>query len=163
MITMVLGGLWHGAGWNFVFWGFLHGSILCLTRAWQRWHGTEKRVEKLDSLWTISKYVFCVFLTFNFLGVGWIFFRSASFEKAWAMIRQISTLTYYTPNLHTWVVIALVVGLVSHYVPKRLFEWTRNRFAASPWYVQGALLFVVAYVLRESASAEAVPFIYFQF
>jgi len=115
------------------------------------------------SPWGFVKYVVCVFLIFNIVGVGWIFFRSDSFEKAWAMVRQLGALTTYHPNLHGWILAALVVGLVSHYTPNKVFDWARNTFASASGYVQGAVLFVVAFVLREAASAEAVPFIYFQF
>jgi D-alanyl-lipoteichoic acid acyltransferase DltB (MBOAT superfamily) len=163
MITMLLGGLWHGAGWQFMFWGFLHGGLLGVTRAWQRWRGTEGAYVFPTTAWGLLKHAFFVLLTFHYVCLGWVFFRAESFGKAWAVLKQISTLTTYHPNLHGWVLLALVVGLVSHYTPDSLFEWARSKFAALPWYVQGLLLFVVAFVLREAASADAVPFIYFQF
>ena len=163
MITMLLGGLWHGAGWQFMFWGFLHGGLLGVTRAWQRWRGTEGSYVFPTTPLGIAKHAFFVFLTFHYVCLGWVFFRSESFEKAWAVLTQLTALTTYRPNLHGWVVAALVVGMVSHYTPETVFDWARSRFAALPWYAQGIVLFVVAFVLREAASAEAVPFIYFQF
>lgn len=163
MITMLLGGLWHGAGWQFMFWGFLHGGLLGVTRMWQRWRGTENDAPRLDSPKRIFWHALGVFLTFHYVCLGWVFFRAESFEKAWSILVQLSALTTYRPNLHFWIVAALAVGLLSHYTPDKLYEWARSKFAALPWYAQGALLFVVAFVLREAASAQAVPFIYFQF
>ncbi|MFW5740789.1 MAG: MBOAT family O-acyltransferase [Myxococcota bacterium] len=164
MITMLLGGLWHGAGWQFIFWGFLHGGLLGVTRAWQRWRGMgEAPTDPFRSLGSLVGHVIGVFLTFHYVCLGWVFFRAESFEKAWAVLTQLTAMTFYHPNLHKWVIAALVVGLVSHYTPEKVYEWARSKFAAAPFWVQGLILFVVAIVLREAASAEAVPFIYFQF
>ncbi|MEN6327023.1 MAG: MBOAT family O-acyltransferase, partial [Syntrophomonas sp.] len=67
MITFLLGGLWHGAGWTFVFWGFMHGAGLCIQRAWRK-----LKIEMPNWLaW---------FITFNFVNIAWIFFRA----KTWA-------------------------------------------------------------------------------
>ena len=72
-------------------------------------------------------------------------------------------MTTYHPNLAPWVLVALFVGMASHYTPDSIYEWTRERFIELPFWGQGVALFGVAWVLREVASAEAVPFLYFQF
>jgi len=69
MITFILGGLWHGAGWTFLFWGFLHGVALVLHRAWT------KIGFKLQT-W------FAWFVTFNFINISWIFFRAKEWDDA---------------------------------------------------------------------------------
>ena len=161
MITMVLGGLWHGAGWNYVIWGFVHGVMLCVTRAWQRFRGGAK--PRAHGAWSIAIHVVLVFLTFNFAAITRVFFRPDSFQKSINRLHQLFAFTTYHPNLHKWVLVALIIGLVSHYTPDKLFEWAKDKYAASPWYIQGAILFGVAFVLREAATAEAVRFIYFQF
>lgn len=67
MITFLLGGLWHGAGWTFVFWGFMHGAGLCIQRGWRK-----LKIEMPNWLaW---------FITFNFINIAWVFFRA----KTWA-------------------------------------------------------------------------------
>jgi len=74
MITFLIGGLWHGAGWTFVFWGFLHGLALVINRIWQTWGYKMNRI----LAW---------FLTFNFVNIAWVFFRANSFEDALRVLR----------------------------------------------------------------------------
>lgn len=69
MLTFLLGGLWHGAGWTFIFWGFLHGSALIIERIWKKFNIK------------LNKYI-CWFLTFNFINVTWIFFRAKNWKDA---------------------------------------------------------------------------------
>ena len=69
MTTFILGGIWHGAGWTFVFWGFLHGFALVIHRAWS----------KLGiKLWTWLAWL----ITFNFINIAWIFFRAKDWDSA---------------------------------------------------------------------------------
>jgi D-alanyl-lipoteichoic acid acyltransferase DltB (MBOAT superfamily) len=74
MITMVLGGLWHGAAWNFVLWGFYHGLLLCLDRGFQL---TSKAVHASKGYWIpLGKAALCFLLTCY----GWMLFRAPSFD-----------------------------------------------------------------------------------
>jgi hypothetical protein len=73
------------------------------------------------------------------------------------------TLTTFHPNLDARVVGVLAVGIASHYVPERWYEAARLRFATLPAPAQAVALFGAALVVRKMASAEAVPFVYFQF
>jgi alginate O-acetyltransferase complex protein AlgI len=69
MATFIIGGLWHGAGWTFVFWGFLHGLALIIQKLW----------EKLGiKLWTWIAW----FVTFNFVNIAWVFFRAEKWDDA---------------------------------------------------------------------------------
>lgn len=69
LMTFVLGGIWHGAGWTFVFWGFLHGIALVIQRAWNQ---TGLR------LWKWLAWL----ITFNFVNIGWVFFRAKEWDDA---------------------------------------------------------------------------------
>jgi len=69
MATFIIGGIWHGAGWTFVFWGFLHGIALITQRVWQQFGFRLHRV----LAW---------FITFNFINITWVFFRAKSWEDA---------------------------------------------------------------------------------
>src|ERR1022692_3679292 len=71
VITMVLGGLWHGIAWTFAIWGLLHGMALAVTRVWWTWHGRPK--QPVNS-WRHAAAVFC---TYQFVCLTWVFFRSA--------------------------------------------------------------------------------------
>jgi len=160
MLTMVLGGLWHGASWTFVFWGFLHGLGLGVTRAYQRW---QSRHGVVTGSFGLPGRVVSVFLTFHYVCFAWIFFRAQTFGQAMAVLRQLGTLTSFHPNLPALVVGILGVGLLSHYVPDGLYARLRAGFVRLPAVAQGGILFGVAVLLHEAASAKAVPFIYFQF
>ena len=157
MITMLLGGLWHGAAWTFVFWGFLHGLGLGVTRAWERARG---RSGKEDPLWW---RVLGTVVTFHYVCLAWIFFRAPTFKQATLVLRQIATRTTFHPNLPPVVVAILAVGLGSHYVPRAAYDRAQRGFSALPAPAQGAALFAVAVLLHEAASTAAVPFVYFQF
>lgn len=90
MITMLLGGLWHGAAWNFVFWGGLHGFYLLLNHGW-RYHFNERR-QSLGSFAKPAMRCLSWGLTFTSVVVAWVFFRATTFDGAFAVIRGMSGL-----------------------------------------------------------------------
>lgn len=69
MATFIIGGFWHGAGWTFLFWGFLHGLALCIHKIWSTFG---------FKMWTWLAW----FLTFNFVNIAWIFFRAKEWDDA---------------------------------------------------------------------------------
>jgi alginate O-acetyltransferase complex protein AlgI len=83
MIVMLLGGLWHGAGWNFVVWGGLHGLYLAINHGWRSWRG-----EKLSQAW--SAQIASGSLTFLAVVIAWVFFRAESFGAALAVLSGMS-------------------------------------------------------------------------
>lgn len=163
MLTMLLGGLWHGASWTFVFWGFLHGAGLAFTRFFQRARGLERGAPTPNSPQAWLLHAIGVFFTFHYVCLAWIFFRAPTFRQAWRVIKQIGTFTTFHPNLPPIVSGMLALGLFAHYVPENVFNGLRHRFTALPAPLQGLLLFGVAVILHEAASAVSVPFVYFQF
>jgi alginate O-acetyltransferase complex protein AlgI len=80
MITFIIGGLWHGAGWTFVFWGFLHGLALVIYRIWNQFG------LRLNS-------VFGWIITFNFVNIAWIFFRAKEWEDAIKVLKGMAGLS----------------------------------------------------------------------
>jgi alginate O-acetyltransferase complex protein AlgI len=159
MLTMLLGGLWHGANWTFVVWGGLHGAGLAATRAWQRFRKHRGKTTTESPLGSFAG----AFFTFHFVCLGWIFFRADTFRGARAMLAGLSTLTTFHPNLPPMVVAVLAVGLLSHWAPERWVAIARARFVRLPAAAQGMALFVAALALREMEGVEVVPFVYFQF
>ena len=87
MITMLLGGLWHGAGWTFIIWGGLHGAILCIYRA------LGDRV-KLPALW--GRALATLFF-FHLVCLTWLFFRAETLSQAWEMLVLVFTAQEMTP------------------------------------------------------------------
>jgi D-alanyl-lipoteichoic acid acyltransferase DltB (MBOAT superfamily) len=155
MITMVLGGLWHGASWNFVVWGTLHGGALAATRMWQRARGEG------GGGW-LGRVVAGV-LTFHFVCLAWVFFRAPTFQHAILALRQMGhgawTLTHVTPK----VVPVVAAAMALHFVPKAWEARLRETFVTTPALVQGLVLAAAAVGLHFAASATPEPFVYGQF
>jgi len=85
LITMVIGGLWHGAGWTFVFWGFLHGFYLVVNHMWRR---ISKQFDRFKSASQLSplEQMGAIALTFLSVHISWVFFRAESFDAALSML-----------------------------------------------------------------------------
>jgi len=159
MLTMLLGGLWHGASWTFVVWGGIHGAALAVTRMYTEWRGRLDVPKRSSPL----VHALAVFGTFHLVCVAWIFFRAETFAKAATVFTQLGTLSTYHPNLPRSVVGVLALGLVSHFTPERWYQGARRAFEGMPAPAQGMALFCVGLALTAMASADAVPFVYFQF
>ena len=159
LVTMLLGGLWHGANFTFVVWGGIHGVGLAVTRAFERARAERGPPRAPGPVLRTAS----VLLTFHFVCAAWIFFRAPTFRAATSMFAQIGTFTTFHPNLPPAVLAVLGVGLVSHFVPQRVFAAARDSFLRLPAPVQGLALFGTAVVVRRMDSAETVPFVYFQF
>lgn len=111
MVTMLLGGLWHGAGWNFVIWGGLHGLYLSICHFYQE--AKKKFFPSRDTESSISQF-FAWLLTFIVVVISWVFFRATSFESAIAMLEGMAGLNgIELPNA-----IVSRLGNLSHYL-----EW----------------------------------------
>jgi alginate O-acetyltransferase complex protein AlgI len=179
MITMILGGLWHGASWNFVIWGTLHGLALAATRMWQRWRAERRKAplgpegesaplpsRKGASLaprgpWAV--HAFNVFCTFQYVCFAWIFFRAPTFGHAKLVLARLGALTFGTVNLSPRVLAVVSVALLVHFVPKHLVLRARDAFVRAPAFVQGLTLAGVGFCLHAVAGAKAEPFVYGQF
>ena len=161
MMTMLLGGLWHGAGWNFIIWGLLHGCALAILRFWQEWSLRLNRYQewRKHPLWKIGG----VALTFHYVCFAWIFFRAPSFQEATAVIGHIGSggMSTGSITLSLWGILAL--GFILHFIPKSIFDITLKRFSHLPPLAQAGSLFAFALILKQIAVSEVVPFIYFQF
>jgi D-alanyl-lipoteichoic acid acyltransferase DltB (MBOAT superfamily) len=152
VITMVLGGLWHGLSWNFAIWGFLHGTALAATRAWWAWRGRPKTTSPL-----------AVFATYQFVCLTWIFFRSASVASALDMLGRIASLSVGFENVTPQFTAVLVLGAATFFAPKQWYSAAMERFAASPFYVHAAALALVAVTLRYFGGSGSAPFVYSRF
>ncbi|MGM0596872.1 MAG: MBOAT family O-acyltransferase [Myxococcota bacterium] len=156
MITMVLGGLWHGAAWTFVFWGSLHGIGLVVSR----WLGFNSLHKKKIAL---PLKIFGVFLTFNFTVFAFIFFRAATFSRALQVLKNISRLEMSFVNLPATVIIAIIAGYLIHLVSGPILKRITVVYQKIPLWVHPLLMFAFAFFLQKVAITDVVPFIYFQF
>ncbi|MFN7533718.1 MAG: MBOAT family O-acyltransferase, partial [Brevundimonas sp.] len=129
MITMLLGGLWHGAAWTFVAWGALHGAVQVIERVWR--HFLEGRASVPHWLGVI--------LTFHVVCLGWILFRAESFPLAMEMLAGLARpgpVEVLTPFLLT----LIVGGLAMHWLPPRAAEGLAARLQAAPSLTLGVLV-----------------------
>jgi D-alanyl-lipoteichoic acid acyltransferase DltB (MBOAT superfamily) len=153
--TMVLGGFWHGAAWTYIIWGALHGSLLAVTRVWQRSVGKREP--------SVFARGLTVFLTFQFVCFAWIFFRAKTVNLALAMVSQIATGNNSMTNLARFSLALLGVSVLAHALSADHYVAIRRAFARLPGWAQGVLLFAIALGIKHGASNAVVPFIYNQF
>jgi len=164
MITMLLGGLWHGASWNFVLWGALHGIALVVHKLWMGLTGA--RVGRPHR--NVLVQLLCVLVTFHFACLCWIFFRHREIDSALSMLRQIAT--QFHPELITQVVtgywqvmVLMAVGYVLHFLPARLEQRCKRTFVKMPACCYVVALVLMIYLIIQVKSSDIQPFIYFQF
>ena len=148
IVTMVLGGLWHGASWNFVIWGALHGCGLAVTRAIQG----NRKME--SGGW---RKIGRIFLTVNFVCFAWIFFRAPTLEAAGSILSRIASLTISFENISGPVALVMAIAIVGHYFPMKWQDWVVDRFAATPFYAQAAALMLLAVALQYVSAAGVRP------
>ncbi|HHI80717.1 MAG TPA: MBOAT family protein [Planctomycetes bacterium] len=153
MLTMLLGGLWHGAGWNFVFWGGLHGLWLAVNRWWDR-RGFGRLGGRLGQF-------LAILLTFHMVCLAWVFFRAHSFGDAADVLRRIFR-GGGVPTLLPGVWVAFVLGFGTHFLPKRVKSLLQQAWVALPAPIVGLLISILLGLFAFSA-VKGVPFIYFQF
>jgi len=162
MITMTIGGFWHGANWKFVLWGVLHGLALAV----HKWFAgkSEKSTKGSNSL-VRSIYVL---ITFHFVSLLWIFFRASHSSVAWDSIEQIFTnqhwADYYGFYLGRTTLVYLLLGsLIIIFSPRRVKELVRAAFIKIPVWSLPILLIIFFQIIQQFRNTEIQPFIYFQF
>lgn len=164
LLTMLIGGLWHGASWTFVVWGALHGVALCVHKLWMKFTGHGKNYKG-----TIIGNICSTILTYIFVAFCWIFFRAENFEisKAviWGIVRWQDGIMY----ISSWVILAIVcvviatlVACIRSYIKNTGFQGfyltvnLENVFGLVLLFVFFGICFALAYTGSN-------PFIYFQF
>jgi D-alanyl-lipoteichoic acid acyltransferase DltB (MBOAT superfamily) len=159
VVTMLVGGLWHGPTWTFVIWGLLHGTGLVAVRLWEK---ARKRLglARVEAQWP---RMLAALLTFHFVCFAWIFFRAESFNAAVAVLKQLAALSLDTANLAAPVIGIMALGYAAHFLPDRLWHSSQTLFARMPALAQAGLLFALGVGLYFVASSDFVPFIYSRF
>ena len=157
VITMVIGGLWHGAGWTFVVWGAWHGLGLAAHRGWRTLHGDQKLTL------TRGARVLCALATFHFVLIGWIFFRASSLGVARDILYQISSGSISFANITSKFLLVMVLAAAAHFVPKRWYDGALQLYCQFPYYAQAAAIAAIAVAIRYLAGSGSAPFIYSRF
>lgn len=155
MITMLLGGVWHGAAWKFVFWGALHGGGLAAERLAEPWIGKEPT--------SLPARIISTLLVFHLVCLAWIFFRADSFATAWVYLQTLATFTPGVEQATPFTLGLILLGLTLQFIPPNLLDRSAAAMACLPLWVQSATAgFGIAMVEAMGPNGIA-PFIYFQF
>lgn len=166
MITMLLGGLWHGASFRFILWGGLHGAMLALHKFVSELKIASgiTRTPLFNTLSSVSGGI----LTFHFVCFCWVFFRAPSMEYAGQMLNQIGN--HFTPSIlfefiqgywRVWLL--MVLGYVLHFIPNSIELAAERWTIRMPLVAKAAMLIVVIILSIQMKSVTIQPFIYFQF
>jgi alginate O-acetyltransferase complex protein AlgI len=151
MLTMVLGGLWHGANWTFVCWGALHGAGLCVHKFFA------KRVKGKKNF--VLKAI-CVILTYAFVCLCWVFFRAQDFNTAFTVLTRIFTWQDGVTHWFMWSFVAVALVGVGTFISRgKGFYPVFNLNTIKGWFI---VFFVLGLTLGLAYVGDN-PFIYFQF
>jgi alginate O-acetyltransferase complex protein AlgI len=155
MLTMLLGGLWHGASWNFVLWGAYHGALLSI----ERMFGLKRAPE--ENRWTLL-YPVRAILTFALAMIGWVFFRAVNFHDSIYVLQQMFTGQVGSLFLTSWQLDLALITLLLALLEEKL-AWF-EKLAVGPAWAYGAVCALLLLSVELLGYTEAaVPFVYFQF
>lgn len=165
MVTMLIGGLWHGASVKFILWGGFHGLWLVIEKGVCHLSPSFKLIGSQMGFWSRALRVL---LTFHLVLLGWIFFRASSVEIGVSMLQQIFTqfngqIMMQFAAGYPMVCILMAVGYLLHITPKSITQRARDGFAQAPFLVQTLCFVVICWIIFQIQSSEVQPFIYFQF
>ena len=152
MLTMLLGGLWHGAAWTFVIWGGIHGVGLCVERA-LGWRPASRRAQWFGRI-----------LTFQIVCFAWIFFRADSLARAGQILERLFTAWgQSSPLVTTSVLLAIAVGIGGQYVRPSVVTAVVRGFGRMPTLAQASCIGVGVALIETLGPVGVPPFIYFRF
>lgn len=157
IITMLLGGLWHGVTWNFAIWGLLHGCGLALVRGWQAWRGRWRPPVP----W--YKQVPAILATYLFVCFTWIFFRAGTLDQAQSILRRIGSLTFSASNLSPGIGAAMLVAMAGCLADKKMYTAAIDFFSARPVLVHAVVLALIAIAIESMGGRGSAPFVYSRF
>jgi alginate O-acetyltransferase complex protein AlgI len=164
LLTMILGGFWHGASWNFLIWGTLHGIGLIVNKFFGSLFTFKTNNTLLNKIGTVLS----VMLTFHFVLFCWIFFRASDLNTAYQFIHQIVfDFTFVGANEfylnYKEVIYMIAIGLFIHFIPKSVGEWIveRQKKFNVVYYILLFMGFLVLYSFFKNS--EPVLPIYLQF
>lgn len=163
LITMIVGGLWHGASENFVIWGAMNGVALVFYTYWKRISPYENSNHFLVHFWKI-------FITFNFISFTRIWFRLDEAGEPNVMLDRIWNHFDFSWNMF-WTVLktyqavfwVMLFGFIVHWLPEKIKDWYKDIFAKAPIPLQLIMIAVIIVLMYQAMSGESKAFVYFQF
>ncbi len=161
MATMLLGGLWHGASWQFVIWGGLNGVGLVFYKWW-------RKVSPFKDKNGVLVKIYAIGTTFAFITFTRIWFRAETMDIANSMLYQIGNDFQWSliPQMlvaYYKVFLVILVGYIAHWFPTKGKQAYKDFFIKSPHWIKVAAAVVVVFMIYQMRTADIQPFIYFQF
>lgn len=156
LLTMLLGGLWHGAAWKFLAWGALHGGGLAVERMIEPWLGRRSR--------TLPGRILATVIVFHFVCLAWIFFRAEDFEVA--RLYLAGFLGGWEGGLQQagpFMLALIALGMIGQFLPEALFERAAIAFERVPAWGLGAAAGIAVAIVNALGPEGVAPFIYFRF
>lgn len=159
-LTMLTGGLWHGAAWKFVFWGAMHGVGLIIHKASKPW------LSRIPDNF-LTKFIFWA-ITFVYVSLLWVFFRAASFSDSLLIIQNIfidfnwNQLPQFCMARPAWCIMMAAL-IIFHFVPQKWADGVQVLFVKMNWGLKLIVFLISVQLVIEFMSEEVAPFIYFQF
>lgn len=159
LLTMLIGGLWHGANWKFVVWGAIHGGVLALEKIFYSLVPRNENPLRKVLGW---------FLTFHIVCFAWIFFRADSFEMSMTIIGRMFSGLPAVPVMEILTGYREVIGLIAlafvlHFIPDSWMRKFMDYYANWPLLLQALYVSAAIWLVIQVAQADVQPFIYFQF
>lgn len=160
MLTMLIGGLWHGGAWTFLIWGALHGLGLVIYHAFASYQRKHPNLGLQHSLaWKILAWL----ITFHFVCLLWVFFRADTPELAFSVLGRLAEGSMEGSGYPLFALAAIGMGLVVQLWGKNVMTLCLRWQAMLPWQVQGAAVGLVGCVIMAMGPEGVLPFIYFRF
>jgi len=161
MVTMLLGGLWHGSSWLFIIWGGLNGLGLVIHKLWLR-------ISPFKNSKSFVVNGSMVLITLTFISFTRIFFRSDTLDTVALIFDRITNhfgggLFFDILKGYSGVLSLILIGYLIHWIPERQKEKYREFFAGLPLYLMALAVVAVIFIMYQLMSDEMQPFIYFQF
>ena len=159
MITFVAIGLWHGAGWNFIAYGFVHGGVV----GFERWRRDRREAKGFEPLTKKSwSWVVRVFITLNIVIFSRVLFRAPDFQAAYKYLEAMTNFDQSRFPATGLGIIVLSLSILLHYIPSHWTSLFTNGFKRLPLSAQGFFIAGTAMVLMALSSGQP-QFVYFAF
>lgn len=161
MLTMVLGGLWHGASWKYILWGGINGLGIVFYKLWRKVSPYEHSTHWLAHFWKVfSTFIFIVFVR--------LYFRGEDMERIGQFYDQLwNNMDLSSSGQVLWyfrdAFAVIVLGYTVHWLPQSLKDKIEEAYYQSPIWVKALIMAVVAVICYQTFSNDAPAFIYFQF
>lgn len=163
LITMVVGGLWHGASENFVIWGAMNGAALIFYNYWKKISPYENKTWWIVHFWKL-------FITFNFITFTRIWFRLDGENEPMQLLNHVWN--HFDFKWETFVTVLttfqavfwiMLAGFIVHWLPEKIKNYWEQAFAKLPIVVQAISVAVILFLVYQAVSDTFKPFVYFQF